>query len=251
MKIGISTLLFNIEEALELCNKIDKINHLEIGIDNLSECEALYKYKDKINRLGLTVGIHLPMELNTCENIEYINHSWVNFIKDMHESLKEFKIKYFNLHLGYIMTNRLKNNRQKYLNNSIKFIDSITIDTDICIENVYCKKGNFSNIGNISYDFEYIFSMVKNSKLYFCYDTGHNLIDSDDYIDKLKQKIKVIHLSDNDGIEDTHIGIGMGLLSKEQIKEVLDLNPEYLILEISYGYIKDTINTINEIIGEV
>ena len=45
MRLGISALLFNIDEALELCKQIDYINHIEIGIDNLDECLILNKYK--------------------------------------------------------------------------------------------------------------------------------------------------------------------------------------------------------------
>jgi len=72
MEIGISALSFNIEEALDICEKIDEIKHIEMGIDNLEECENLYKYKGRIKKLNLSLGIHLPMELNACENITYI-----------------------------------------------------------------------------------------------------------------------------------------------------------------------------------
>lgn len=250
MNIGIPALLFNIEESLQLCEEIDSIKHLEIGIDNLYECDELCKYKEKIKQLDLTLGIHLPMELNSCESVEYIQNSWIKFIENISYKLKDFDIKYFNMHLGYAMTNRLNNDRKKYLDTSIKFLNNLKINTDICIENVYCKKGNFSNIGNKSSDFEYIFNK-SNNNLYFCYDSGHNLIDSDDYLCKLKDRIKVIHLSDNNGIEDIHIGIGNGILSKQDTKEILDINPEYIVLEICYEHIEDSINTIKQIIGEV
>lgn len=251
MNIGIPTLLFNIEEALKLCKKIDCINHLEIGIDNIDDCNKLYKYKEEICNLNLSIGIHLPLELNSCENVEYIRKSWISFIKEVNNELKEFNIKYYNMHLGYIMTNRLNSNRQKYLKNSIKFFDDIKMDTDIFIENVYCKKGNFSNIGNKSSDFEYIFNESQKNNLYFCYDSGHNLIDKDDYLSKLKEKISLVHLSDNDGIEDIHIGIGKGILSNFHIEEILRLNPKYLVLEICYEHIEDSIKTIKQIVGEV
>lgn len=253
MKIGISALLFNIEEALEICEKIDVIKHIEVGIDNLDECKILYKYKNRIEKLNLSIGIHLPMELNTCENIEYIRNSWIKFIKKVDEELIELNIKYFNLHLGYVMSNRLKKNKEKYLNISTEFLQTLRqeIKTNISIENVYSNRGDFSNIGNIAYDFEYIFNKIKSNELWFCYDTGHNLINEDDYINKLNSKIKIIHLSDNDGINDIHIGIGKGILSKEDIKEVLNLNVEYAVLEINYEHIAHSINELNYIMEEV
>ena len=72
MRLGISALLFNLDKALELCREVDRINHIEVGIDNLDECIKLSKYKGEFEKLNLSLGIHLPMELNSCENIEYI-----------------------------------------------------------------------------------------------------------------------------------------------------------------------------------
>lgn len=251
MNIGITALLFNIQEALGVCKKIDCISHLEIGIDNLDECIKLCEYKEEIDKLGLSVGIHLPLELNSCESVEYISESWISFIEELNSKLSDFNIKYINMHLGYVYTNRLVTNREKYLNKSVDFINKIKINTNICIENVYCKKGNFSNVGNKSCDFEYIFNKSKNNNLFFCYDSGHNLIDKDDYILKLKERIKIVHLSDNNGLEDIHVGIGKGILSNIQVKEILDLNPEYLIMEICYDHIEDSAKKIKQIIGEV
>lgn len=252
MILGISSLLFNLEEALSLCEEIPSIKHIELGIDNLEECNELYRYKEKIDKLNISLSIHLPMELNSCENINYINNSWVKFILNINEKLSDFDIKYYNFHLGYAISNRLKNNRNKYLDNSIKFINNVLDnDINISIENVYSNEGDFSNLGNKSYDFEYIFNRINNNKLSFCYDTGHYLINKDDYINKLRDKINVIHLSDNDGVEDIHIGIGNGTLSKIHIKKVIDLSPKYLILEINFSHIEDTINRLNTIIKEV
>ena len=48
MKIGISALPFNLEEALDICEKNKKIDHIEVGLDNLEDAEVLKKYKAKI-----------------------------------------------------------------------------------------------------------------------------------------------------------------------------------------------------------
>lgn len=246
MNLGISALLYNLNDALNICNKFKKIKHIEIGIDNLHECKELYQYKSKIDEMGITIGIHLPMELNTCENVEYIRNSWVDFICKIDEELSGFDIKYYNMHLGYAITDRLSKNRLKYLDNSIKFLqnEKLPINRNISIENVYTKYGDYSNIGNQVGDFEYIFSKVTD-KISFCYDTGHNLIDTDNYIKKLNEKINIIHLSDNNGIEDTHVGIGRGILSENDIIETLSIECDYIILEINYMYIEETINKLS------
>ncbi len=253
MKLGISALLFNLEEALNLCEKNLSITHIELGIDNIYECDELDKYKERINDLNISLSIHLPMELNSCENIKYISDSWIDFFMNIKQKLNNFDIKYYNLHLGYVITNRLYKNRNKYLDNSVKFLDKISYEKDIniSIENVYSNLGDFSNVGNKAYDFEYIFNKIENENIWFCYDTGHNLINNDDYINKLESKTKVIHLSDNDGIKDIHIGIGKGILSLNHIKEVIKLNPKYMILEIDFKHIEDTINILDTIKKEV
>ena len=125
MKIGISALPFNLEEALDICCKNKKIQHIEVGIDNLEDIDILKKYKDRIQNLNLSISIHLPMELNTCENIKYIRNSWIDFICEIDKVLSvDFDVEYYNLHLGYVMTNRLDKNRQKYLKNTVEFLDN-------------------------------------------------------------------------------------------------------------------------------
>lgn len=246
MNLGISALLYNLNDAIDICNRFKEIKHIEIGIDNLYECKELYKYKSKIDEMEITIGIHLPMELNTCENVEYIRNSWIDFICKIDEELNDFDVKYYNMHLGYAITSRISKNRVKYLNNSINFLQNkkLPINRNISIENVYTKHGDYSNIGNQASDFEYIFNKVPNN-ISFCYDTGHNLIDRDNYIEKLNKKINIIHLSDNNGIEDSHIGIGRGILSKNEIIEILSIESDYIILEINYMYIEETITELS------
>lgn len=249
MKIGISALLFNLDEALEICSNIDEINHIELGLDNLDECTILYKYKDKFDKLNLSLGIHLPMELNPCDNIKYIRNSWIDFINTMNDNLKEFNIKYFNMHLGYVITDRLYKNREKYLNNCILFLEELLKSSNkvVSIENTYSKGGDFSNVGYIHDDFKYIFNEVKDKNLCFCYDTGHNLINKSDYISNLIDRLEIIHLSDNNGLEDSHLGIGKGILPESEIKSLLNSNAKYLILEINYNHIKETVDILNTI----
>ncbi len=242
MKIGISALKFNLKQALEICTKNKKITHIEMGIDNLEDIETLEEYKDEIEKLNLSISIHLPMELNTCEDIKYIRNSWIDFICDMDNILScNFDIKYYNAHLGYIMTNRLDKNRQRYLNNTVKFLNSEKLNGKIIsIENTYSKKGDFSNVGDNVYDFNYIFNNIKNDKVYFCYDTGHNLISPSNY-EELFNKTKIIHFSDNNGVEDLHVGYTKGILDSNIFKKIAKINPDYLILEIDFDDIENTL----------
>lgn len=81
----------------------------------------------------------------------------------------------------------------------------------------------------------------------FCYDTGHNLINNSDYISNLNDRLEIIHLSDNNGIDDSHLGIGRGILHENEIKKLLSVNAKYLILEINHNHIKETIDILDKI----
>ena len=157
-------------------------------------------------------------------------------------------IEYFNMHLGYVISDRLNKNRIKYLDNSIEFFEKLLEKTNsnISIENTYSKGGDFSNIGYIGKDFEYIFNKIDNTKLVFCYDTGHCLINKSDYIDKLKDRLMIVHLSDNDGINDSHLGIGRGIIQESEIEKLINLDLNYLVLEINYNHIKDTLDKLSK-----
>lgn len=245
-RIGISSLVFNIDEALEICNKNKEINHIEIGIDNLSDCDELKKYEKNIKKCNLSVGIHLPMELNPCEDIIFIKEKWIDYINMLNKELKFLNISYFNMHLGYVMTDRLMKNKQKYLNNILDFLNKLLLEENclsITIENTYTKGGDFSNLGSNVTDFEYIFNY--NKKLSFCYDIGHNLICKSNY-ELLKNKTKVVHLSDNNGIEDKHLGILKGILTLEELEKVLSLESEFLVLEMGLDYIEESLNILKK-----
>jgi sugar phosphate isomerase/epimerase len=246
MKIGIPALVHEINTAVDICKNNKYINHIEIGIDNLDECKNVVKYSNIFRENNISVGIHLPMELNTCDNIDYIRNSWINFILELKYNLRSIDIKYFNMHLGYALTNRFEKNKEKYLNNSIEFMKNLNIDADVFIENTYTSGGDLCNIGTTSYEFEYIFNSV--SKIGFCYDTGHNLINKGDFISKLKNKLNLIHLSDNDGIKDSHIGLGKGILDLNDIKDLVKLNPKFIILEIGYKDINESIKLLERFI---
>lgn len=244
IRIGISSLIFNINEALEICNKNKEINHIEIGIDNISDCELLKKYAETIKKLNLSVGIHLPMELNPCEDIIFIKDKWINYINILNEELKFLNISYFNMHLGYVMTNRLTRNKVKYLNNIVDFFNQLLLKNNnllITIENTYTKGGDFSNVGSDVEDFGYIFKCNKDIR--FCFDSGHNLICKSNYY-LLKNKIKVIHLSDNNGVEDEHSGILKGNLTSQELKIILSLKPEFLVLEMNLNDVEESLDIL-------
>ena len=245
-RIGISSLIFNLDKALKICEDNKSINHIEIGIDNIFDCDILKKYKEKIKNLNLSVGIHLPMELNPCEDIEFIKQKWIEYIILLNKNLNFLDISYYNMHLGYVITNRLKKNKEKYLNNIVNFFEEISLkekNLPITIENTYTKGGDISNVGSCVEDFTYILDC--NDNISFCYDSGHDLICPSNY-SLLRNKIKVVHLSDNNGMEDEHLGILNGKLRECDLQEILRLNAEFIVLEMKFEYIESSLQVLKK-----
>ncbi|CEP82197.1 TIM barrel protein [Paraclostridium sordellii] len=248
MRFGISALAHEINKAIEICKINDFINHIEVGIDNLYECKAVLNYIEEFKSNDISIGIHLPMELNTCENIEYIRNSWVKYIEEVKEKLNPLDIKYFNIHLGYVIKTRFDKNKNKYLDNTVDFIEKINVSSKVFIENTYTKGGDICNIGTKVDEFEYIFNNITRKNTGFCYDTGHNLINSDKYIYKLREKINLVHLSDNNGIVDSHDGIGTGKLDLEEVRDLINLEPEFIVLEVRHENINESIKIVERFI---
>lgn len=248
MRFGISALVHEINKAIEICKINDFINHIEIGIDNLYECKAVLNYIEEFKSNDISIGIHLPMELNTCENIEYIRNSWVKYIEEVKEKLNPLDIKYFNIHLGYVIKTRFDKNKNKYLDNTVDFIEKINVSSKVFIENTYTKGGDICNIGTTVDEFEYIFNNITRKNTGFCYDTGHNLINSDKYIYNLREKINLVHLSDNNGINDSHDSIGTGKLDLEEVRELINLKPEFIVLEVRHENINESIKIVERFI---
>lgn len=246
MRIGISALVHELEKAILICKENDMITHIEVGIDNLYECNKILNFYNEFLENDISIGIHLPMELNTCENVEYIRNSWAKFINTMEGSLDCLDIRYFNMHLGYVIKNRFELNKKKYLDNTISFIKELECNKDIFIENTYTNGGDLCNVGTMPDEFEYIFSNIDKAK--FCYDTGHKLISKESFLPRLKEHVRLVHLSDNDGKKDSHIGIGKGKMELNKIEEVINLNPNFIILEVGYKHIKESIQLLERFI---
>ena len=64
MRIGVACLYYEIERTLEIIEQNrDFINHLEIGIDTVAQIDKIAPFIDKIEELGLSIGVHLAMEI--------------------------------------------------------------------------------------------------------------------------------------------------------------------------------------------
>lgn len=259
MRIGVACLYYEIDKVLNIIEKNkDFINHIEIGIDTANQIDEIAPFIDKIKELGLSIGIHLAMEINTSENIEFIRENWAKFCFEMCKSLEKFNPSYFNIHMGYAIKNRFLKNNCKYMKNSVDFflklsdyLEKLSIKPIVTVENSYnLIKGDVINTGTTKEEFKYIFEntkeiRLKNKSPYFCFDTGHYILNKDDYF-SLKDLTKVVHISDCNGEEDNHLGIFCGRLKKVDLKKAIDMNPDYAVIEVKYDYIEESIKNVKD-----
>lgn len=87
------------------------------------------------------------------------------------------------------------------------------LEITICVENIYTEKGKhilegpFCDARNAKERIDQMNEKYNAEVLGFCFDTGHgNLvgIDFEDFIVTLGDRLKVLHIHDNDGVRDLH-----------------------------------------------
>lgn len=253
MRLGISALAGGIEKAVRTC--VEKgLNHIEIGIDNIEDWEHVSNEVDSIVSAGISLGVHLPMELNPCERVNEIRACWERFVLSNVEIGRQFGVRYYNMHLGYALERIAFCKREVLLENACSFLSGICnkLDSEIVtIENSYSNGGDLVNLGTRTSDFGKVLDSIKSEKIGFCFDTGHNLICEDEYLQSFGSITRVVHLSGNDGARDLHLGISRDNgIGDELLAELLGLQrAEYYVLEMDASHYKSSISKINELVG--
>ncbi len=94
--------------------------------------------------------------------------------------------------------------------------EAIRLEIDICFENMYPSYHSFFDPGH----FQKVFEEFPSLKM--CLDTGHANIDDPhstrlfEFIQKIPDKIGHVHVSDNCGKKDDHLGVGQGNINFEK-----------------------------------
>lgn len=238
MKLGISILAKDLKMKLNFLNEMkDKIDYLEIGIDRLTDWKYIKRYNDKLK--NFEINIHLPLDIG---DYMYEENYFEKIINLNLKLGRNYNVFYYNMHLGKkIYENRVYN--LDLIIRKLKNINTYIKNEIITIENVY--QDNI--IGSKKSDFSYIINKLNLKNIKICYDIGHDFITKERFyqdLDILKD-IKVIHLSNNNGEIDQHLGINLlekDIFYKNFIKNLIKLNKDYYLLEVQDEYIiKDLI----------
>lgn len=235
MKLGISILAKDLKIKLDLLTKIkNKIDYLEIGVDRLTDWKYIKRYSDELK--NFEINIHLPLDIG---NFIYKKNYFEKIIKLNLKLGRNYNVVYYNMHLGKkIYEDEMKNLDMivEKLNN----INNLAINEFITIENIY----QDNMLGTTKVEFDYIIKNTKNKNIKFCYDIGHDFITKEYFCNNsyILKNTKVIHLSNNNGEIDQHLGINLlenDIVHKEYLKNLIELSKDYYLLEVEDKYILD------------
>lgn len=195
------------------------------GAWNLQEEEINFPYVKEfveiIKKNGVKLNsVHLPFSLPFWEFAsldEDKRKLTVERAKWAISQFEEGEPKYFVIHPGRKFPQN-EEERAKMLDNLAKSMKELCDSTTatICIENM-------TSQGLLNQTSEALELLKKVPNLYMCIDINHMFIETpEEYIEKIGDRIKAIHVSDRDEIQERHMLPGDGILNWNNILGALE-----------------------------
>lgn len=195
IKNGIFCSELSTEHGFELLNRSD---------DVLGTAKGFSKFLDE-QGFEMSQG-HLYHGVRICANEDAIStlYRWI----DLYEAIG---IQNMVLHCDNLRKTTLS--RQEKVEKNIEKLCLLAEyvqnkDITVCLENLRPHKENEEQVDRGIDDLLYIIERVGSDKFGICLDTGHlNLTDKDqrEFILKAGDKLKALHITDNEGYTDQHI----------------------------------------------
>ncbi len=244
MKIAASTLAFypkNLEEILLILEEELKIDYCEI----IHECPLNNLDNNIFDSYSIKPTIHTPIsDMNIASPTKLIRKGSVNEIKKSMELANKIDANIVVVHPGRIpFLARIFEDKILDLNHdSLKECATYANDLGLtmCVENMPDMEGYlFKDISKLS-------DLVEDLDVYMTMDVGHahNCKFSPKEMLNL-DRIKHIHLSDNDASWDNHDALGQGTLNFEELFKELKNNNYDDILVIEVKNPEDVENSLN------
>jgi sugar phosphate isomerase/epimerase len=178
-------------------------------LDNYS-FETLIEPQKFLDENGLRVSFHAPfMDLSPGGVDKMVREITIKRMKQLSELAEYFKPSVVVVHPGYDDW-RYGEHVDEWLSESTKtwkmVVDSFMSDeTVIAVENIFEKRPD---------TLIRLIESVNSPRFRYCMDTGHfnmfSEVSLEEWFEKLGRYIAEIHLHDNYGVHDEHLGIGEG-----------------------------------------
>lgn len=195
----------------------EKLNkYFDKSVEELKE--YFTPHKQAAEETGVTINqMHMPYPIYIPSGRQEINdYLWNSVAPKSMELCNFFGCPYIVIH-GFKMTHFLGSENLEWKETE-KFIDYIApmardMGIIICIENLYDNVGGHliegpcCNVKKVIERIDRVNERYKAEVLGFCFDTGHaNLVglNFENFLTLLGDRLKVLHIHDNDGIGDLH-----------------------------------------------
>ncbi|MCQ1529933.1 sugar phosphate isomerase/epimerase family protein [Lutispora saccharofermentans] len=182
------------------------------------EIDGLQKHIDAIKNVK-SKSVHGPFaDLCLGSSDKMIREVTRNRFEYAYDVAKKLKAQNLVLHHGYVPKTSYPPN---WIKRSFTFFDDFfankSNDIKIHLENV------------LEFDSDMLFEVIEGlqgKNIDVCLDIGHAHCNSKisvvEWIKRLKGKIGYVHMHDNNGFEDEHLGLGMGNIPLDEVCEVLE-----------------------------
>ncbi|MCX8111394.1 MAG: sugar phosphate isomerase/epimerase [Syntrophorhabdaceae bacterium] len=204
---------------------IKRIMELEVGAEVYTENNLLEDIKmgdvKELGRslydAGIECTVHAPfMDLSPGGYDRAVRRITIDKIKKAVEVAQHLNAKGVVCHPGYDRW-RFDGNEQLWLEGSIQTWGEVLShagkDMEIMLENI------FEETPSTLIE---LFGHFKDKNLYFCFDTGHfNLFSKqplEQWLIPLRERIREMHIHDNNGSADDHLPLGQGTFPFRELK---------------------------------
>jgi sugar phosphate isomerase/epimerase len=184
--------------------------------------------KRTLSKYDFTISYHVPhREFNLASVNEDIRQCCVSQVKAIGEYLDELGQGWVNIHAGYIPNSYHKKAIEKARFNCMQSLDEIseafkTLNTEIFLENDSRENG-LIKFGLTPVQMRGL--MEEYPEFYMTFDLGHchnSGFQPLNFIEPLRDKIRAVHLHDNNGIKDEHLAIGAGTIDFAPVLKLLE-----------------------------
>jgi sugar phosphate isomerase/epimerase len=213
-----------LDQVLPIAHKYQVgIEVLEFAMpENLDQASALLPEMQQKLRTVPLVGLHGPFfELIPASRDPWVRQVARSRFQQGFELAQRIGAKHLILHSGYLPKTYPRDQWiQNSLNYWVEFLGDKNTPNMIHLENVY--EDDFSALGEL---IDRVNQTYQGERLTICLDIGHVNANSSkslaDWINGLGDRIRYVHLHNNDGILDDHWSLNKGKIDVSQALELL------------------------------
>ncbi len=243
MKTGLSTLFLMGQKPAEICFSLEKLGReckvWEIVDEGELKLEQplIKKLLELSSSYGFEYTVHATYtDLNITSLNPPIRKASLKCIENSIENSHKLKAKMLTFHPGFKgALEAFYPEKARQINiESLRYIVSKAKDLGVSVSIENMLRG-IPALPSTVEEFEEILSIPEFVDLGFTLDVGHAYTTKqlDLFLEKLGHKITNVHLHDNDGITDLHLGLGQGTLEWKPIIKSLETGhfEGYVIVE--------------------